>query len=1085
MRGGVVDKYAGRLLADRYRLPKPPTDGFELAECAAYDTASGQEVLVRQVPLPEVVDAETLAGGFRGASERATRTPDDPVVRRAVEAAAAAARLPDHPRLDQVYDVFVQGDGLWIVSELVPARPLAALLAEQRLNPYRAAEVAADLLSALRVVHASGWVHRNLTARTVLVCEDGRAMLTGLAIGAAEEVLCGYDPFPLSTTDDDAPGGPGVPTEGAIAPPPARQGLPPGASRPAAPQPSPDRQPHPQPQPQPRPNLVKGPEPLPGFGPQGPPGPRPESSVGRPAEESEPLPAGPEPGVVYGPQELTVHRPPQPGEPRPEPDVVYGPREPGQTPARRPGGGAADLVARMRQQSGMPARHPVEDRPAQAATGFPESWDFEGGRAPEPGPDPRPGARPPGAADAAGPQSPQQSTQQWARQQAVNAGQEYGRQPQAHRPSPAAVERAGRSGAIAAYRAGARAGADAAERGRPPSTESGEQPAAEPQGEGPAGLPGRHRTSHPVRTGWETPAPGTPHAGSAARHELPRGGGAWVPGAAESAPREGLAADDGVSPPELSAPDARSGGADAGRELPPGGADGVPRGGWAPGPRRAPRPEGAADGSQGHGLPAPGREAESWASAVPSGVPSARPQSPAALGPGPGPGSGPGPAPWQASERPAGTGHIPDPGRRYRGPDGARAAERARQARITTVGAVTERWAPEQAGPVYDHWRLAPPVGPAADLWALGALLFRAVQGHPPYPEENAAELTQAVCAEQPAFAEDSGALRPVIESLLRQDPTERPSTEELAGWLRSIIRSAPAPTVGLRTATPPMLNPGEPADPHRLPVIRRRGELVSRRKRRTASSPRRLGWVLLSLILLGVAGAMAYALFLMETAETGGSGSANPGQEQTGQSAGTSGDQPSGESAGPAGGSGEEAEEGEDATPGPTGQQDPTPSGPVEGPGPPPEGFTRHEDEAGFALNIPQGWERRTGTLEGQVQFVSGDLVLTVVPGRDDMGEFGDDPSEYQMEQEPELAEFRSAIWQSSGGLREGTQGNVAFAQGIFGWKSGGVQWVARNYAALIEGEYHVVLLRGREEQRDEINEIYETIASSYTITD
>ncbi|OEV22722.1 hypothetical protein AN220_27900, partial [Streptomyces nanshensis] len=76
-------------------------------------------------------------------------------------------------------------------------------------------------------------------------------------------------------------------------------------------------------------------------------------------------------------------------------------------------------------------------------------------------------------------------------------------------------------------------------------------------------------------------------------------------------------------------------------------------------------------------------------------------------------------------------------------------------------------------------WRLAPPVGPAADLWALGVLLFRCVQGHAPYPEDSAAELVQMVCAEPPAFAEDCGPLRPVVESLMRQDPTERPDFEE------------------------------------------------------------------------------------------------------------------------------------------------------------------------------------------------------------------------------------------------------------------------------------------------------------------
>lgn len=237
-----MDDYAGRVLADRYRLPLPPSDEYELTETRAFDTYSGQEVLVRQVPLPEVVEAEVLdaeglpdgftardggprRSGGRAGTRAGTRRPADPVVRRAVEAAQAAAAIPDHPRLDQVFDVFAEGGSLWIVSELVAARPLAALLAEKPLTPYRAAEVASDVLMALRVLHAHGWVHRNITARTVLVCDDGRVMLTGLAVGAAEESLCGYDPVPEPPFEESGQepgpqggagaargvGGPGVP----------------------------------------------------------------------------------------------------------------------------------------------------------------------------------------------------------------------------------------------------------------------------------------------------------------------------------------------------------------------------------------------------------------------------------------------------------------------------------------------------------------------------------------------------------------------------------------------------------------------------------------------------------------------------------------------------------------------------------------------------------------------------------------------------------------------------------------------------------------------------------------------------------
>ncbi|MGW7309547.1 protein kinase, partial [Streptomyces sp. NPDC054835] len=198
-----MDDYAGRVLADRYRLPVPPADAYDLVETRAFDTYSGQEVRIRQVPLPEVVDAELVGDEPYAAPGRATRRPADPGVRRALEAAQAAAQIPDHPRLDQVFDVFAEAGSLWIVSEFVAATPLSELLADAPLSPYRAAEIGSDLLTALRALHAHGWTHRNVTPRTVLVCDDGRVVLTGLAAGAAEEALCGYAPVPL--LDDEEP----------------------------------------------------------------------------------------------------------------------------------------------------------------------------------------------------------------------------------------------------------------------------------------------------------------------------------------------------------------------------------------------------------------------------------------------------------------------------------------------------------------------------------------------------------------------------------------------------------------------------------------------------------------------------------------------------------------------------------------------------------------------------------------------------------------------------------------------------------------------------------------------------------------
>ncbi|WP_059012961.1 protein kinase family protein [Streptomyces specialis] len=875
-----MDTYAGRLLADRYRLPRTPSEEFELIESRAFDTASGQEVLVRQVPLPEIVDAEELdADGRRPRApmgrdygDRATRPPDDPVVRRAVEAAAAAARLPDHPRLDQVFDVFVQGDGLWIVSELVPGRPLAAVLAEERLGPYRAAEVAADLLAALRIVHAHGWVHRNVTVRTVMICEDGRAMLTGLAAGAAEEVLCGYDPLPPP---------PGVPDTFAavprVEPPAGRESLPPGPAGPPAGGPPA----LPEPDDTAARVLERGGTP-PGFTPRPPGG-------GALPDAYRRWETGGVRGVV-GDDESTASLPTPPG-------------------------GAADLVARVRQQGGPP-REP--DPPG--GEGLPVSWDFEGGSGPVP-----PAAR----------------------------GAEEG-------PPPTAAERAARSGPIAAYRAGTRAGA---------ARRSGAT--------GPTELPGAVRPSHPVRTGRE----------AAAGHQAPaRGQVPAQPGGVDRGPAQPGSVDRGPAQP-----------------------GGVDRGPAQPG-----------------GAGAAGRA-------------------------------------------------------RYRGPDTARTAERARQARITTVGAVTERWAPEQAGPVYENWRLAPPVGPPADFWALGALLFRVVQGYPPYPEESAAELTQAVCAEQPAFAEDCGALRPIIESLLRQDPTERPSAEELRGWLRSLLRGAPEPEVGRHTVTapPPALEPGRPSDPRRLPILRLRGELVGPRRRprlRGAGGPRRMGQVLLTLVLFGLAGAVAYVLAFMSgddpprrEAGEGPPGSREPAEPETPPD-----DEPAAPTTGP-------------AEPDPEETDDPTNTSPAEDgqePARPPEGYEVREDPEGFALTVPEGWERQGLNSEGQVVYRGDGIDIVVVPGRDSAQQYGDDPMDYQLDQQPELADYRNYQYRSVSDLRTSSVGNAAMVEGVFGWQDDGAR-VAFNQVVLLDGAYHIVMVRGPAEQRDQIDAIYDVTAGSYRLTD
>ncbi|MFE0772246.1 protein kinase [Streptomyces sp. NPDC058861] len=164
---------AERIVADRYR---PTGDGGR-----AVDLRTGTTVRLTAVDLPS---------GAGGGAEHAA-------VRRAVEAVRALRALPEHPHLVQVHDAVTHGGRIWLVTEWVPARTLASLLADGPPSAYRAAEVAQSVVRALVHLHRHGWLHRNITTTTVLVDVKGRVLLDGLAEGVLHETLCGHLPRPL------------------------------------------------------------------------------------------------------------------------------------------------------------------------------------------------------------------------------------------------------------------------------------------------------------------------------------------------------------------------------------------------------------------------------------------------------------------------------------------------------------------------------------------------------------------------------------------------------------------------------------------------------------------------------------------------------------------------------------------------------------------------------------------------------------------------------------------------------------------------------------------------------------------------
>ncbi|WP_275406741.1 serine/threonine-protein kinase [Actinomadura bangladeshensis] len=155
-------------LARRYRLLSVVGRGGMGTVWRAYDEMLDRDVAVKEVHLPP----------------RITQSERRVMCRRLLAEARATAALR-HPGVVAVHDLIIEDGRPWIVMEFLESCSLNRLVTEDGpLGVRRTAEIGAAVLSVLRASHAAGILHRDVKPSNVLICDDGRVLLSdfGLAV---------------------------------------------------------------------------------------------------------------------------------------------------------------------------------------------------------------------------------------------------------------------------------------------------------------------------------------------------------------------------------------------------------------------------------------------------------------------------------------------------------------------------------------------------------------------------------------------------------------------------------------------------------------------------------------------------------------------------------------------------------------------------------------------------------------------------------------------------------------------------------------------------------------------------------------
>ena len=149
--------------------------------------------------------------------------------------------------------------------------------------------------------------------------------------------------------------------------------------------------------------------------------------------------------------------------------------------------------------------------------------------------------------------------------------------------------------------------------------------------------------------------------------------------------------------------------------------------------------------------------------------------------------------------------------------------------------------------------------GPQADLWGLGATLYFALEGVPPFEGDGPIPTLTAVVGDAPRTMTTRSRLVPVVDALLEKDPARRPTPEEV----RAMLSGTPASDTQV-VSTPVETEP-EAEVPTKPATQSRQASQPRPAPARTATTERaRVPWMwlvgLVALVLIAIAAAVFVA---------------------------------------------------------------------------------------------------------------------------------------------------------------------------------------------------------------------------------